>query len=138
MVKLSRPRPVVHDYTAERLGRACQCPACQKIGQQAQSCATANEQAVVTFTKHEKKGQAPPALPLSKRLINCFGLGEDDARRLALYVRLELLVERLGWRVEVLIQEAAMMSEGRRDAGRYFARSIVLKLRESGVYSWEK
>ncbi len=138
MVKLSRPRPVIHDYTAERLGKPCKCPACLEIARQRGACATASENAVVNFPTETQKGQASPAPKLAQRLIEAFGLGDDDARRLALYVRLELMVERLGWRVEVLIQEAAMMSEGRRDAGRYFARSIVLKLRESGVYSWAK
>jgi hypothetical protein len=137
MVKLSRPRPQLHDLTAERLGKPCFCPACsKKSGSQQPQPATTNA-GVVTIQRELEKQQAPPAVSLSQRLTERFGVGQDDSRRRALYIRLELLVERLGWRVEVLVQEAAMMAEGRRDEGRYFARSIVLKLRESGVYTWQ-
>ena len=89
------------------------------------------------ITHDSQKVKKPKEIKISERLLELFGLGEDAARRSSLYARLELLVERCGFKAEAIIREAAVMAESAKgDKGRYFSRTVVLRLRESGVYQW--
>jgi len=68
-------------------------------------------------------------------LIKDFGLGQEPALRRALYARLEH-VERLhGQKAELIIAEARSMAKlpSTRKPGNYFARAVLLKLREAGL-----
>jgi len=67
---------------------------------------------------------------LSAKLERRFGLGAQPAKRRALYLRLELLVNAMP-ELEVLVKEAASQATSARFPDRYFCSAVVKKLRES-------
>ncbi len=80
--------------------------------------------------------QAPaqPASTIAARLEERFGLGDDPAKRRALYMRLQRLAEQRGKEAELWIYEAADKAGDARDPGRYFSAAIVRMLRQVEVY----
>lgn len=72
---------------------------------------------------------------VAARLQRKFGLGDQPKKRMMLFRRLEQMVERHGDLVVDLISEAVACSVGKEHPGRYFARAIVLKLNEKGLYN---
>ena len=75
----------------------------------------------------------PPGLSVVGRLRRRFGLGDDPKKRMLLYQRLQLLVDRHGEAVLVLISEAAGGAAGKDREGRWFAKAICAKLAEAGL-----
>ncbi len=94
-----------------------------------------DEPQALTMLDLVKAAQAQPTI--AERLEKRFGLGDIPARRRALYLRLQSLVMFHGEKVEVLIREAASMAAGKNNPGRYFAKAVVMKLRETEVYTWK-
>ncbi len=68
-------------------------------------------------------------------LIADFGLGQEPALRRALYARLEHIERIHGQKAELIIAEARSMAKlpTTKRPGNYFARAVLLKLREAGL-----
>jgi len=79
----------------------------------------------------------PPDLSVIGRLRRRFGLGDDPKRRMLLYQRLQVLVDRHGEPVLQLISEAAAGAVGKNNKaggeGRWFSKAICAKLAEAGI-----
>lgn len=71
---------------------------------------------------------------IAERLEVRFGCGSDPGLRRALYRRLERLVSERGEPACNLIAEVAADAVGKSDSGRYFAYSVVRRLREHGYF----
>lgn len=69
---------------------------------------------------------------IGHRLEVRFGLGSNPELRRGLYRRIEKLVEAEGEEVYVLVSQVAADAVGKRDEGRYFAFSVIRRLREHG------
>ena len=72
---------------------------------------------------------------IAERLEVRFGLGSNPPLRKALYRRLESLVFASGESAYHVLAEVAADSAGKSDPGRYFAYSVVRRLREKGILS---
>jgi len=70
---------------------------------------------------------------IAGRLEMRFGLGGNSELRRALYRRLESLVFEGGDPVYRVVATAAADASGKDDPGRWFAKVVCLRLRESGV-----
>ena len=70
---------------------------------------------------------------LAARLERRFGLGAMPAKRRALYIRLQCIVDARP-ELEALVREAASQAAGKDHPDRYFCRAITAKLREARVY----
>ena len=66
------------------------------------------------------------------RLRKKFGLGDAPRKRMALYLRIEQLAGIFGDPVFDAVSECVAQSVGKEQPGRYFAKSIALKLTERG------
>lgn len=69
---------------------------------------------------------------IAERLEVRFGLGTQPHLRQALYRRLERLIAEKGEGPYLVVSECAADAIGKQDAGRYFAYSVVRRLRERG------
>ena len=72
---------------------------------------------------------------LVERLKTLFGVGGNPQLRINLYHRLQRVVEQHGTRAQQVIDEVCSMARapGIRNQGNYFARAVVLRLREAGI-----
>lgn len=71
-------------------------------------------------------------LSVSERLERKFGLGNKPVVRRLLYLRLEVLVSKLGAPMLALIDESVAQAAGTLEPDHYFCRAIVRKLNEAG------
>lgn len=78
----------------------------------------------------EKQAEIVPTV--EQRLRRKFGLGDQPAKRIALYKQLQAIVDRHGRDAEDVIGEAVAESVGTNHPDRYFCKSIKLKMRERG------
>jgi hypothetical protein len=69
---------------------------------------------------------------IAERLEVRFGLGSNPPLRTALYRRLEILIRDQGEGPYQLVSQVAADAIGKKDEGRYFAYSVVRRLREHG------
>ena len=76
-----------------------------------------------------------PQGDLVEELRNQFGVGGNPQLRINLYHRLKRIVDQHGIRAQQVIDEVRSMARapGIRNQGNYFARAIVLRLREAGI-----
>jgi hypothetical protein len=70
---------------------------------------------------------------ISARLQKRFGLGTRQDLRLALYRRLEKLVEQEGEPAYLVIASAAADAVSKDNPGRYFAHVVITRLMERGI-----
>jgi len=70
---------------------------------------------------------------IAERLEARFGLGTSPTLRRALYQRLDGLIRAQGEEAYALISEVAADANGKKDPGKYFAFSVVRRLREHGI-----
>ena len=67
------------------------------------------------------------------RLERRFGLGGNPELRRALYRRLECMIDEQGEPMYRLVATAAAEASGKEDPGRWFAKVVCLRIRESGL-----
>lgn len=70
---------------------------------------------------------------VSGRLERRFGLGGNSELRRALYRRLELLIDEQGEPMYRLVATVASEASGKEDPGRWFAKVVCIRIRESGL-----
>jgi hypothetical protein len=100
--------------------------------------------AVSEIGARDRSGVDPgsqPVFSVVARLKRKFGLGDQPAKRLKLYQRLERLAALHGEVVLAVISEAVCSSAGKDKPGRYFCRAVCgrladLKLSENGGDSY--
>lgn len=70
---------------------------------------------------------------ISERLVRRFGLGSNPELRRALYRRLEMMVVEQGEPMYRIVATAAGDADGKQDPGRWFAKVVCIRIRESGL-----
>lgn len=70
---------------------------------------------------------------LPEKLERRFGTGSKPEARRAFYRRLELATEIHGERVWTQLRIVAAECDGKREPGRYFCKTALLRLREAGL-----
>jgi hypothetical protein len=70
--------------------------------------------------------------PLSQRLADLFGWGDNRSLRMSLYMRIQLTVQTFGKPAELALREVCDAAKQARRPGNYFAFAIVRRFRELG------
>jgi hypothetical protein len=76
-----------------------------------------------------------PGQSLVQRLRSKYGLGNNPAKRMALYRKIERLVEQHGDRAYQVVAEANAQAHGLQYADRYFCKTVVCKFKELGWWN---